>query len=122
MDDTRTKLEVALAKPLPGDDAPIDMDEFDPWEDVIHGIYGGYSSESDAMMIAALKAVRDKTQAEFMDQWGFAGEFALYVLAGHGLTEYGTSPRYAWPSPEIAGLWDQIIAKWEAFSAIRWPA
>lgn len=116
---TRELVEAALAKPSPEIRDDIgDVAFFDPWADVIHGIYGDYSSESDDLMIAALKAVRDSTTGEFMKARGFAGELALYVLAGHGLTEYGTSPRYGWPDPRIKDLWQPLIDKWEAYAIV----
>ncbi len=118
----RTKLEAALAKPLPRDEMDRGIDTFDPWSDVIEGIFGNYSAESDDVMIDALKAVRDKQPFEFIDRRGFLGEFVLYVLAGHGLTEYGTSPRGAWPDFAIEDLWQPLIDKWEAYADIVWPS
>ena len=117
----RQSLEIALSKPSPEIKSDIgDPDYFDPWEDVIHGIYGSYASESDDLMIAALKAVQDHTTFEFIATRGFAAEFALYVLAGHGLLEYGTSPRGGWPDIDVADLWDQLIDKWERYRLISW--
>lgn len=81
---------------------------------------GSYSSDSDDLMIDALKAVRDKVTFDFIKERGFIGEFALYVLSGHGLTNYGTSPRGGWPDEEIADLWQALIDKWEAYAKIMW--
>jgi hypothetical protein len=116
----REQLEAALQKPIYGLDEPTGTDDFDPWEDVVQGIHGSYASESDALMVEALKAVRDKATFEFIDRRGFLGEFALYVLSGHGLLEYGTSPRGGWPAPEIADLWQPLIDKWEAYELAAW--
>lgn len=116
----REQLEAALEKPLPESDCIGDIDRFDPWEDVIQGIYGSYSSECDDLMIEALKAVRDKATFEFMAGRGFAAEFALYILAGHRLTDYGTSPRGGWPEPSITDLWQPLIDKWEAYAKVSW--
>lgn len=110
---------LALAKPLP-EDAQSHTEVFDPWNDVIEGIYGSYSSESDEIMIAALKAVRDRTTFEFVKERGFVAEFVLYVLSGHGLTEYGTSPRGGWIEPSIKDLWQPLIDKWESYANIMW--
>jgi hypothetical protein len=120
MSDLRASLEAALAKPLPESAGLVHLEVFDPWEDVIEGIHGSYSSDSDELMIAALKAVRDKTTFEFIETRGFVAEFALYVLSGHGLTEYGGSPRGGWPDPEVADLWQPLIDKWEAYAVIAW--
>lgn len=116
----REDLELALAKPLPESDQMVHSEVFDPWDDVLSGIHGSYSSQSDALMIDALEAVRDRKTFDFQKRVGFAAEFALYVLSGHGLTEYGTSPRGAWPDPEFAELWDDLIAKWRAYYEIVW--
>lgn len=117
----REELEAALAKPTPTKADIGDMAFFDPWDDVIHGIYGSYSSECDELMLLTLKAVRDGKTFELMKEHGFAAELMLYILAGHGLTEYGTSPRGAWPDHPLRDLWQPLIDKWEAFYAASWP-
>jgi len=122
LSDMRGKLKAALDKPLPEDGQSVHDEVFDPWSDVIEGIYGSYSSESDDLMIGALKAVRDKTTFDFIRDQGFAGEFALYVLAGHRMTEYGTSPRGAWADFAIEDLWQPLIDKWEAYAKIVWSS
>jgi hypothetical protein len=113
------KLQAVLAMPLPAtkDDVGV-VGFFDPWEDVIKGIYGNYSSECDDLMIATMEAVRDGKTFDLIKEKGFAAEFMLYVLAGHGLTEYGTSPRGAWP--EHRELWQPLIDKWKAYRAVAW--
>jgi hypothetical protein len=116
----REKLEAALAKPLPDDAGSIHSEAFDPWHDVIEGISGSYSSESDRLMLAALEAVRDKANFDLIDREGFVAEFMLYILAGHGLTEYGTSPRGGWADFDIEDLWQPLIDKWTAYAAIVW--
>lgn len=116
----RERLETALAKPLPESDDVIHDGVFNPWSDVLSGIHGDYSSECDALMIEALRAVRDRKTFDFIDRTGLAGEFALYVLSGHGLTEYGTSPRGAWPDPEVDGVWAALISKWLDFYEVEW--
>lgn len=118
--DIRAKIEAALAKPLPDLDSIVHSEVFDPWSDVIEGIYGSYAASSDILMIGALEAVRDSTTFDFIDKQGFLGEFALYILAGHDLTEYGTSPRGAWAEPKIKDLWQPLIDKWRAYYAIVW--
>lgn len=114
----REKLEAALAKPIAENREMSCDDHFDPWEDVIENIYGSYSSESDDLMIETLEAVRDGKTFELIEQKGFIIEFMLYVLAGHGLTEYGTSPRGAWPDQR--DLWQPLIDKWKAYRNMAW--
>lgn len=116
----RAKLEAALAKPLPDDPDMIHAGVFDPWCDVLSGIHGSYSSESDTLMIEALEASRDRRTFDLIEARGFVAEFALYVLSGHGLTDYGTSPRGGWPEHEIKDLWQPLINKWRSYAAIVW--
>jgi len=115
----REKIEHALAKPIALNGIGS-VDHFDPWADVIEGIDGTYAQESDDLMIAALEAVRDKTTFKFIEDRGFIAEFALYVLSGQGLTDYGTSPRGGWPDNEITDLWQPLIDKWKAYAAAAW--
>lgn len=114
-----TKLAAIIAKPLPPspDQAGFDV-FFSPWDDIIKNIHGGYSSESDDLMIETLEAVRDGTTFDLMKEKGFIIEFMLYALAGNNLTEYGTSPRGAWPLHR--DLWQQLIDKWKAYREIAW--
>jgi hypothetical protein len=120
MDDLRSRLLSALAKPIAENRECKSLDDFDPWEDVIQGIHGGYSSESDELMIDVLKAVRDRKTFEIIKEKGFAAEFMLYVLSGHDLTEYGTSPRGGWPYHKIEDLWQPLIDKWVAYAEAEW--
>ena len=97
-----------------------DIEWFWPWGEIISSVHGNYSSESDRLMIAALEAVRDQTTFEFIKKEGFAAELMLYILSGSELTEYGTSPRGAWPDEAVAHLWPQIIEKWKQYAAHHW--
>jgi len=115
----RAELEAVLAKPLSDERGPS-IDEFDPWADVMRGIHGSYSSESDDLAIGALIALRDGKTFEFIEKRGFAGEFMLYAMSGFGLVNYGTSPRGGWPDEEVADLWDRLIAKWTAYADEQW--
>lgn len=115
----RAKLETALAKPQARENE-VSCDDFDPWEDVISGIHGSYASESDDLFIGALIAVRDRTTFDFIKTEGFAGEFALYVLSGHGFLDYGTSPRGGWWDHELEGLLQSLIDKWTEYACIQW--
>lgn len=117
----REKLLEALSKPDPASEYDIgNPDYFDPWEDIISNIYGSYSSKSDDMFIIMLEAVRDRTQFEMIEKHGFSAELILYIFAGHGLTEYGGSPRSAWPDDSISDLWDGLIEKWKIYSKVAW--
>lgn len=115
----RSKLEAALAKPI-AEPNETSCDDFSPWGDVIEGIHGSYASESDDLFIGALKAVRDGQTFDFAKERGFAGEFALYVLSGHGYLNYGTSPRGGWWDEELEGLLQPLIDKWKAYAAVQW--
>lgn len=120
-DQRRTKLRTALDKPLPEYAEQCgDFECFNPWQDIIHGIYGSYAGESDALAISALEAIRDKRTFDFIKSNGFAAEFMLYVLAGHGYTNYGTSPRGGWPDEDISDMWQELIDKWKAYYEVHW--
>lgn len=116
----RDKLLIALAKPIASDRQLLAVRHFDPWHDILQGIHGSYASESDDLMIGALEAIRDRGTFEFIEQHGFIAEFMLYVLSGHGLTDYGTSPRGGWPDHSIEDLWQPMIDKWKAYSDRQW--
>lgn len=56
----REDLRAALALPLPATAEDVGCEGFfSPWGNVIRGIHGDYSSESDDLMIETLEAVRD---------------------------------------------------------------
>lgn len=118
MKNLRQQIEAALAKPTYHE--IVTLDDFDPWNDIIHGIYGSYAAESDRMFIAALIAVRDRNTFDFIKEEGFMGEFCLYVLAGHGYLEYGGSPRGAWWDYSLDGLLQPLIDKWQEYYTERW--
>lgn len=121
MTSIREKVLEALRKPDPAEYYNLgDPDYFDPWEDVISNIHGAYAGFCDVYFIEALKAIRDRTTHDFMIMRGDVAELILYIISGHGLTEYGTSPRYAWPLEEIEDLWDALIEKWETYSNLMW--
>lgn len=118
---SRESLSAALALPLPQhcDDLSY-LEFFNPWDHVLQGIHGGYSKQSDDLLIETLEAVRDGKTFELMRQHGFAAEFMLYVLSGHGMTEYGTSPRGGWPAPGLLDLWQPLIDKLKAYREVAW--
>jgi len=120
MTDLRARLVAELNKPIGDLSMATHGTLFDPWGGVIEGIYGGYSSESDDLMIKVLEAVWYRTTIDLIAAEGFAAEFMLYVLAGHGLIEYGTSPRGGWPDPTVADLWQPLIDKWKAYATAQW--
>ena len=115
-EERRKKLIEALGKPVTNDRS---VESFDPWHDIIEGILGSYSSSMDLIFINALKAIRDRTTFDFIKD-NYAHEMALYVLAGQGYTDYGTSPRGGWPDSWCADLWDGMIAKWEEYYKVTW--
>lgn len=118
---TRQSLVEALAKPDPIDRDDIgDGEHFDPWNDVIKGIDGTYLSACDDVFIASLIAVRDQTTFQFLAKYELAGHLVLYTLSGHDLIDYGSSPHGGWPAFLLADLWDSLIEKWQAYSAVRW--
>lgn len=121
MNSVREKLLEALSKPNPTEDYNLgDPDYFDPWQDVISNIFGSYAGFCDVYFIETLKSIRDKTTSDLLEYRGKVAELILYIIAGHGLTDYGTSPRYPWPAHDIEDLWGTLIEKWEAYSEVAW--
>lgn len=117
----RQRIEAALALPdQPGrGDVNYDPDCFDPWEHVIMGIDGSYSSAMDqlfmeVMILASKHDMGDRCSTDP------AAELVAYILSGHGMLEYGTSPRVGWPAPEIEDLWVPLIDKWAMYYRITW--
>lgn len=88
---------------------------FDPWEEL--GLYGNYSSGFDDMAIAVLIDLRDGTHLAS----GLSVEMFRELLCVQDLCEYGTSPRCCWPWGAFRDALPEIIRKWEALRAIRWP-
>ncbi|WP_374322609.1 hypothetical protein [Brevundimonas sp.] len=116
----RSSLVEALVKPIAPSSDEQSCDFFDPWDDVMGGIHGSYSSASDQLMVEALEAARDRSTFDFINRRGFVGEFALYVLSGLGMLNYGSSPRGGWPDEDIADLWQPLIDKWIAYADVAW--
>lgn len=115
----REKLLAALALPLPTCQDEVGAEGyFNPWYDILTNIHGGYASESDDLMIEVMEAVRDGKTHDLIKEKGFIIEFMLYVLSGNELTDYGTSPRGAWPDQR--DLWQQLIDKWKCYRDIAW--
>ena len=119
-EERRGRLIAALAKPDVETRDDTGLDEFfDPWRDIIQGIYGNYCSGMDGKFIASLEAIRDRTTFDLIEK-GYEYEMIFYILAGHRYTNYGTSPRGGWPDDWCADLWDTIIDKWKKYSKIYW--
>lgn len=117
----REKLEVALAKPVAtGPNPDIHSEVFNPWDDVIEGVAGDYSSECDRIMIAALKALMNRDLKAFLASEGLAGEITIYILTGHGFVDYGIGPTGGWPDLDIQDLWGPLIVKWEEYYHETW--
>lgn len=121
--ETRAKIEALLAKPnIPADDSHSSGECFDPWEELFPNIYGFHNSEMDVLFIEGLKAVRDHRTFEYSKnpQFGLGAELVMYILAGHDLTEYGTSPRGGRAMQAIEDLWQPLIDRWIEYFEIYW--
>lgn len=118
---TAAQLRAALDKPLPECMEFATVDDFDPWDDVIDGCMGAYSSALDDLAIDVLKAVRDRKTFDLLEgDREVAAELFMHMLA-HKLCSYGSSPRGIFPaSPEIASMWNELIAKWESYAKLKW--
>lgn len=115
---TREELKKALAKPTLTDTSYSGCEDyFDPWNDIISDVFGHYAKESDDKMIECLEAIRDRTTFKLIEK-EFSYELMLYVLAGKGLIDYGTSPRGGWFVH--ADLLQTLIDKWKQYSIVVW--
>lgn len=96
---------------------------FDPWLDLFGDVVvGPYSSEIDLLAIDVLRAVRDRSTFDLVDDHrrGLAAEMFMHMLAVW-LCDYGSSPRGISPANQkIACMWDELIDKWEAYYRIAW--
>lgn len=116
----RNQIETLLAKPnRPSHEMYSSGEFFEPWQELFPNIYGNYSSEMDVLFIEALKAVRDRQLREYQEKYK-AGELVMYILAGHELIDYGTSPRVGYANPVIADLWQTLIDRWIEYYEIAW--
>lgn len=115
-------LAALMAKPMPATEYDIGScaDDgsdlfFAPWS-MFPLIYGSYSGEFDQCAIAVLKELRDHTKVRS----DLGAEMFREMLCNLDLCSYGTSPRVCFPNSEFEALLPELIAKWEAFSAIQW--
>ena len=119
--DAETRLRAALSKPSPvsGDDVSVEF--FDPWDDLIDGCVGGYSSEMDRLAIDVLKSIRDKRTFDLLKtDRALAAELLMCMLADW-LCDYGTSPRGVFPASQgLRKMWDELITKWEEYADAVW--
>jgi hypothetical protein len=109
------RLAAELEKPLPEDEHNQHIGTFDPWG-LFPGTVGSYSSEIDRRAIQCLINVRDReTSPSDFD------ELFRNMLCGQDYCDYGTSPRFCFPTMKCEPLWNTLINKWRAHYAVTWP-
>lgn len=115
------RLRAALDKPTPQAEDDISDAFFNPWDDLIDGCVGAYDEDLDRLAIDVLKAVRDRTTFSLLrTDRGLAAQLFMHMLSTE-LCDYGSSPRGLFPRSTVAPMWDELIAKWEAYAAATWP-
>lgn len=120
------RVAAVLALPdIPEDECYNEGEAFDPWS-LFPCLYGSYSSEFDQMALAVLRsldlAARDQWDAAIAMQRKetLAHEMFREMLCTAGLCTYGTSPRVCFAEGPFRPLLPALIAKWEAYYAVRW--
>lgn len=91
------------------------VDDFDPW-DIFPALYGTYDRAFDICAIDVLCEVRDVTRRRD----DLAADMIREMLCTSNLCEYGTSPRYCFPTMEFKEILPELIARWQAFSQAEW--
>lgn len=90
--------------------------EFDPW-DIFSCFYGSYSAEFDEVALTVLKTLAN--QIKRTDEH-IAHEMFREVLCTHNLCDYGTSPRYCFPTQAFKKILPKLIQKWEEYFKVAW--
>lgn len=108
------KVAALMTKPLPETQPDIwDSSYFDPWD--LFPLYGSYSDDFDSLAIEVLEEIfsRDKKRTDL------AAEIFRELLCKMDLCDYGTSPRYCFPTSEFKAMLPAFIEKWKAYAALR---
>lgn len=93
----------------------IDLVDFDPWE-LFPSVYGSYSSDFDSMAIEVLWALI--TDAD--PNQSLAHKMFREMLCTADLCDYGSSPRYCFPTESFKPLIEPLIEKWTEYAKARW--
>lgn len=105
-----------LALPMPSNRYDLGLEEFfNPWS-LFPLLYGSYSSEFDDCAIATLKDIHARLHL----RQDLASEMIREMLCNIQLCDYGTSPRFPFPTPEFEKLLPTLIERWEEFSKVQW--
>lgn len=112
------RIEDMLARPAvpPAGEGVAAGEHFYPWE-LFPSVYGVYDSAFDDLAIAVLESIRDKTRMRRDD---LASDVFREMLCVAGLCDYGTSPRYCFPTSSFAPMLHSLIERWREYRALRW--
>jgi hypothetical protein len=89
--------------------------DFDPW-DIFPALYGSYDSDFDDCAIDVLTELRDGEKRR--DDLG--AEMLREMLCVANLCDYGTSPRFCFPTSEFKALLPELIDKWCSYRNQHW--
>ena len=109
------RLEALLALPMPEADDLVHEGVFNPWR-LLPGVYGSYSSDFDQCATDVLTEVASGEKI----RGDLGAEMFREMLCTANLCEYGTSPRFCFPTPGFKPFLPEILARWKAYSHIMW--
>lgn len=109
------KVRTILDRPMAEAPDLQSCDDFDPW-DVLPALFGSYASEFDDCAIDVLTELRDGEKRR--DDLG--AEMIREMLCTANLCDYGTSPRYCWPTADFEALLPELIEKWCVYRDWCW--
>lgn len=93
----------------------MSVHDFNPW-DIFPSLYGSYDSAFDQCAIDVLCEIRDKKRVRD----DLAADMIREMLCTSDLCEYGTSPRFCFPTADFQALLPELIARWKAYSKRQW--
>lgn len=111
------QLEALLALPLANNRYELLGAEgnFDPWS-LFPLLYGSYGSDFDECAIEVLTELAEG--GKHRDDLG--ANMFREMLCNLNLCDYGTSPRYCFPTTEFKALLPRLVERWKEYSALQW--
>ena len=109
------KVREILSRPDPDHRDLRSCDDFNPW-DIFPVLYGSYDSAFDRCALEVLYDLRDGERRR--DDLG--ADMLREMLCTASLCDYGTSPRWCWPTADFKSLLPKLIERWQAYYRAEW--
>lgn len=109
------QVQTLLDKPLPKQGEPLTDEHGNPW-DLFPAVYGTYSSSFDD---CAINVLQELIHGE-KDRDDLGAEMFREFLCTAGLCNYGTSPRFCFPTQEFKPLLPQLLQRWRDYYRYQW--